>query len=498
MLVIISDLHLNDGTTGPAIDSGAFQVFTDRLRDLAFRASWRADGRYRPIDRIDLLLLGDVLDLIHSTRWLRTPARPWDDASSPEVAATVSDIIGDILERNAGSLASLRALAGDGAVRVPPATESGRPARGVEDQPVPAHIYYLVGNYDWFLHLRGGSYDSLRRAVARQLGLANPPKTPFPHDPVECDVVLEAMRRHRLFARHGDMYDPIHFDGDRDASSLGDAIVIELATRFAAGVEEELGDDLPAGLAWGLKEIDHIRPLLLIPAWMEGLLERACPSAAIRRHVKGTWDRLAAEFLELDAVRRRDAWRPSDLVDGLAQALKFNRRPPIGWVRRITAWLQSVRGAEADSYYPHALVEADFRNRRARHIVYGHTHVAESVPLEASYADGFVLHQMYFNAGAWRRVYRPTKWAPGGHEFIPAENMTYLTFFLADERGGRSFETWTGALGTSAVERSRHRLDCGQMDQAAAQHASKPAVRVGPPHFRGAATEASAESARRR
>jgi UDP-2,3-diacylglucosamine pyrophosphatase LpxH len=497
MLVIISDLHLNDGTSGPTIEPAVFQLFTDRLRDLAFRASWRVDGRYRPIDRMDLVLLGDVLDIIHSTRWLTSQARPWDAVDSPELIETVSGVVSDILQRNAESTASLRALSSGEMICVPPATESGTPANDAEGCPVSVSIHYMVGNHDWLLHATGESYDLLRRVVARQLGLANPPDSPFPHEPAECESLLAAMRRHRVFARHGDIYDPLNFDAHRDASSLGDAIVIELATRFAAELERELGGDLPAAVAWGLREIDYIRPLLLIPAWLEGLLERTCQTASIRYQVKKTWDRLADEFLELEVVRSRDTRRPLEFVDGLEQALKSSRRLSIGWASKITAWLQNARGAGVDSYYPHALGEPDFRNRRARHIVYGHTHDAESVPLDASYADEFVLNQQYFNAGAWRRVYRPTKWEAREHEFIPAETMTYLAFFLGDERGGRSFETWSGTLGSSGAELSRHRLDSTRASHASERTISAPGVPIGPPHFHTAPAAARAESSSR-
>ncbi len=58
MLVIISDLHLTDGTSGASLPAGAFEIFGERLRDLARRASYRADGSYRPIERLDLLAVG--------------------------------------------------------------------------------------------------------------------------------------------------------------------------------------------------------------------------------------------------------------------------------------------------------------------------------------------------------------------------------------------------------------------------------------------------------
>jgi hypothetical protein len=44
MLVIISDLHLTDDTSGKTIRENAFGVFRERLRDMAFDASWRSDG----------------------------------------------------------------------------------------------------------------------------------------------------------------------------------------------------------------------------------------------------------------------------------------------------------------------------------------------------------------------------------------------------------------------------------------------------------------------
>ena len=69
MLIIISDLHLNDGTSGTSITSDAFHIFGERLRDLAFQASWRSEGAgYKPIESVDLVLLGDVFDPIRSVR----------------------------------------------------------------------------------------------------------------------------------------------------------------------------------------------------------------------------------------------------------------------------------------------------------------------------------------------------------------------------------------------------------------------------------------------
>ena len=70
MLVIVSDLHLGDGTTANSIAPNAFHLFANRLNETAYFASFRKDGTYRPLETLDLVLLGDILDPIHSTRWL--------------------------------------------------------------------------------------------------------------------------------------------------------------------------------------------------------------------------------------------------------------------------------------------------------------------------------------------------------------------------------------------------------------------------------------------
>ncbi len=487
MLVIVSDLHLNDKTTGSPVDPGAFQIFADRLQETAWRASWRADGRYQPIERLDVVLLGDILDLVRTTQWARQQVRPWDDVQSPRVAETVSGIVDNILLQNREAGEVLRGISTDGAIRIPAATQNGQPAYGAEDVPVAVRTVYMVGNHDWFLHLPGTRYDTIRQKVTHHLGLANIYNAPFPHDPYESEELLATLRRHRVFARHGDIFDPLNFNEDRDTASLGDAIVIELMTRFVLDVEQNLGPDLPPGVLHGLHELDHVRPLLLAPVWIEGLLERCGVQPAIRKEIKRTWDGLADEFLQLSIVRDFDRWSPFDIVDGMDRALKFSKRLSIGWAGKITTWLQSLRGSQGDSYFQHALAEQDFRNRRARNIVYGHTHHAEVVPLDASYADGYVLNQMYFNAGTWRRVLQPTRSTLSEHEFIPVESLSILSFFYGDERGGRPFESWTGTLATVG-DAATHRVDAGRPAPVAEPQEANAKVPVRAPHFRRSST----------
>lgn len=492
MLVIISDLHLTDGSSGATISPGAFQLFAQELADLAHSASWRADGCYRPIDGIDLVLLGDVLDPIRSSRWLYgTTVRPWTDVRSPQLASFLQTVTDAILKHNEPALKVLRSLAAGG-LRIPQAaTRAGTLDATMLSLPV--RIHYMVGNHDWFYHVGSSALDPVRATIIRQMGLANRANIPFPHDPAEQGELLQLMRRHRVFARHGDIFDPFNYNGDRDASSLGDAIVIELLNRFAVQVDAELGQDLPVATLLGLRELDNVRPLILAPVWIDGLLERTCPRQTLRTHIKKIWDRIADDFLALDFIRAQDTWNPLDLVDALQAALKFSQRVSLSTASKLVDLITKLQTATVESFYPQAMREPEFRNRRAKHIVYGHTHFPETVPLDASFAEGYVLNQVYFNSGTWRRVHRQTRYSTAEHEFIAAESMTYLAFFQGDERNGRPYETWTGTLGINPTEVQVHRVDApsarrvpaplGRFTTVDSANIAAPATVIPGPHF---------------
>ena len=455
MLVIISDLHLTDGTSGSTIKEQAFRVFRERVRDMAYDASWRADGKYRPIDSFDIVLLGDILDVIRSTTWLdggKNQVRPWTSTKSTAFRKKIDDITDAILQTNKKSLDILKSLTDPQQVTLPQPTAAGKPAEVGREPgaagrlPVEVRIHYLVGNHDWFYHLPGAAFNPIRRKIAKAMGLANPPTEPFPHDPDESGVITRLYGEHEVFARHGDIYDPFNYEGDRDASSLGDAIVVNLLNRFPQQVESQLGRILPKECLDGLKEIDNVRPLPIVPVWVNGLLQRTCPTRDQMKKVKDVWDELVDDFLKVPFVRERDSWSPADNVDRLELALKFSKGLSLSSASRLMTWTTEKFGGGDEPFYKHALRERDFKNRRARCIVYGHTHSPEVVPLDTSLGSGGLLQQMYFNSGTWRRVYEVTKLDPKEEEFIGYNVMTYLGFFKNDERGGRPFESWQGSL----------------------------------------------------
>jgi hypothetical protein len=459
MIVIISDLHLTDGTSGQTVSEGAFHTFRDRVRDLAYDASWRADGKYRPIDEVHLLLLGDILDVLRSTKWLDEKpgeqgfVRPWDSSDGALFIGKIQTITDAVLKHNSGAFALLRALKEPDGLTLPPATQDGRAAK-VSEEPdwsrisIPVHIHYLVGNHDWFYHLPSAAYDPIRRSIVEALGLDNDPTEPFAHDPGDpaANSVRTICREHAILARHGDIFDPFNFSGDRNRPSLGDAVVVDLVDAFSFAVRSELGSVLPDDCLLGLKEIDNVRPMLLIPVWIDALLQQTCPDHRLRRQVKEVWDDLADRFARIPFVREQHRFLHFDSAEKLVDVLRLSKWMLGDEPNDVLSWLVAKIGAPSSSYANYALGEDAFKTGEARRIIYGHTHHYEHVALNSLTGQNGNASQVYINSGTWRPLHELAHSRPFRKRFVEYHALTYLAFFKEDERGGRGYESWSGAL----------------------------------------------------
>jgi hypothetical protein len=469
MLVVISDLHLTDGTSGETIKAGAFERFAGELSSLATQASVRSDDTCAPVDGVDVLLLGDIIDVIRSSRWLDHQLRPWDDAD--RIAPVVHDITAATLAQNAESLAYLRKRKGALPVRL-------NDGATVE---VPLRLHFMVGNHDWMYHLPGAAYDASRKLVRDAFGLADGTHGDdgiFLHsvddivvgktriaadDEGRAGPLRDLMRAHGVVARHGDVFDAFNYDASRgrDASSLGDCMVIELLNRFPHAVAQRLGLPLDDRLILGLREIDNVRPLLMIPTWLLSVLRReearaqsasAKAPPSVVKDVMAIWGERVDAFLENRFVRSLDKAFWPDLVDGLELALTLSKHNSVlELTSALPNWMQRLLMG-TDSYAKQALTEHAIVDGSASFAVYGHTHHAEIVPLSADGgagadgADSVGGEQLHLNSGTWRCVHeRCIK--PGAELSFSARHvMTWLTFYADNERKGRRFETWSGQL----------------------------------------------------
>ena len=453
MLVIISDIHLGDGTTASAISPTAFDLFSNRLRETAFYASFRQDGTYKPIETLDILLLGDVLDPLHSTLWLDTApgarnyTRPWTDIHSPAFAAKLAQTTKTIMEVNRQSLESLRRCASGQSILLPPATADHKPDRDSKVRiPVDVRIHYMIGNHDWYYRLPGSAFDEIRKTVIASLGLCNDPG-PFPYDLEENPALREILQSYRVFARHGDYYDKFNFNRElgRNHATLGDVFTMDVCNRYPVEVQRRYGDRLPQGVIDSLRRITNVRPALATPLWISGQIRRHAESAALEAELKKVWDDLCDQFLQLDFVREQDRAFRLDIVDALELVLKISKRTSFETLDELVVWVHKKLDENDRSLAEHALQEPAFLDNSARFIVYGHTHYHEIVPLDSDGEPPNEQNQFYINTGTWRSYYDLAVKNPKEQKFVRYQTFTYLTFYKDGERSGRQFEAWSGA-----------------------------------------------------
>ncbi|HEX6270160.1 MAG TPA: hypothetical protein VFZ43_07995 [Anaerolineales bacterium] len=453
MLVIISDLHLGDGTTASSIAPGAFRLFSNRLRETAYYASFRKDGTYRPIDSLDLLLLGDILDPLHSTLWLDSApgvlnyTRPWTDTRSPYFASKLDEATQAIIQENKQSLETLKRIANGQAVILPPANRDGQPDFDSKERiALKVRIHYMVGNHDWYYHLPASAFDEIRSKVSGAMGLSNSPAR-FPHELEEYPDLHQIMQSYKVYARHGDRYDTFNFNREkgRDHATLGDVFTMDVCNRYPVEVQKRYGDELPTGIIDSLRKITNVRPALATPLWISGQIKHHAGSAGLEVQLKKVWDDLCDEFLQLDVVREEDKAFKFDIVDALQLVIKISKRTSFEKINDIVVWVRDRLRESDRSFVEHALREPAFLDNKARFIVYGHTHHHEIIPLDSDGEPPLEQNQLYINSGTWRSYYDLAVKDPAEQKFIPYETLTYMTFYKDDERQGRLFETWSGA-----------------------------------------------------
>ena len=453
MLVIASDIHLGDGTCGRSISPSAFHLFADRLQELAFNASWRANGGYSPVRQIDVLLMGDILDPLHSTLWLEKSSanpggvRPWTDSTRPEYAATLKAITRAILQNNAESAAMLKKLAQRG-FTLPKYSAGNYPADdNTRRVSAKVNFHYMVGNHDWYYHLPGPEFDAIRQEIVAALGLSNQ-DGPFPHELRETGELQELLASYQVFAQHGDLYDAFNYDKQkgRDASTLGDAFAVEIINRFPVEADRQLKEELPPGFVESLRELVNVRPALATPLWISSQLRHNDVSQPIQQKLKNLWDELGSQFLALPFVRATDRPGKFDIVDGLEVAIKITDRFSFKTLDDLVVWIRNKFWSEEITYAKNALKEEAFLDRSAMFVVYGHTHHYEIVPLDSIPHGLHPSSQMYMNSGTWHTYYDLAVYKPEEQKFVPYQVLSYLTFYKDDERGGRRFETWSGAF----------------------------------------------------
>lgn len=462
MLVIISDLHLTDGTSGEIINDTAFRLFRNRLSDMAYDASWRCDENnkeyYKPIEQIDIILLGDILDMIRSEKWNEAlePIMPWTKERQEEFFTNVTKIVEGILAFNQTSFRILKGMT-EGDLQIPKEMTIANPEEKLEQKikykssdekvAIKVNSYYMIGNHDWFFYMKDARINSVRNKVIEAMGLANEKDTPFPYYHTDLPAVKKVQDEHRVFAEHGDRFDNTNFQNpNRDASSVGDVIVIKLLNEIPKKIElfikkskRKAGkeEDIKAFIKQ-LREIDNLRPYTLAPAWIASVLKSTkLDREVVNNAINRTLETVLGDFRHNEIISKDHLLSLEIKFAQLATNLIGIDR--LGHILNHFGFYRD----QFESYKSHAIQisqdeEKDF-------FVMGHTHYAEIVPM-STYKDsnGIKRSKIYINTGTWRSVH--FQGAADKDNFISFKTMSIAGFFKPDERRGRAFEFWTGSL----------------------------------------------------
>jgi UDP-2,3-diacylglucosamine pyrophosphatase LpxH len=423
MQVFISDIHLTDGTSGTTISAKAFKLLNDNLEKLIDDV--KEGGS--PAAELRIVLLGDTFDVIRSTEWPtdgNDQVQPWYPKSDAQ-EAVVEKIVNGILETNKESLdilKNLKQLAINGGI--------------------PFKLQYVIGNHDWLIN----RYPNIRKNVGLALCIT-PPPAGFPTEIFE--------PAYGTFARHGDIYDELNYMGDRDMSSIGDAIVIELLNRFPEVVKQKLNDpaystitpEAKQAIVIKLKEIDNVRPLLDAPSWV--LMVSSRTSDPIRHIIDAAWQKCVDDFFEIDFIKKMDIPFWPDTIDKLQIALQLSSHTSKWMLEKIVELKNRFfpTGMEGD-YHKKAWAEPKIRSGEAKYVLYGHTHDHLIVPMDqVPLNGGDTEDKIYFNTGTWRQTWNKAMFDTVNREFIGWKVLTYIAFYNDNENKDYSFEVWNGALG---------------------------------------------------
>ena len=470
MLIAISDIHFVDGTAGE--HNLPFSAF-----DSVFLSDIASLAKEKKAKEVKLLLLGDIFDLIRSTRWFDVDPedRPWGtrglkDIPSPRTHSTTEKQCLKILGRVAQSSMAKK----EPPDSLPRGTilyknwKTFKLLREFEEhlekccgKRIPVQIIYVPGNHDRLCNL----YPSVRDALRDMLGLT------VTHDSVDGDPDGEWWYRysyedgdHGVFAMHGHQYDVWNFGGGNARSRDGHLQVPigdVFATEFAVKIPWMLGSlrnkypEVTKKLVKSIKDIDNVRPLSSVMEWIYYRLKKE-DHGTIREAFDEAFDNVIKELLankivnqwrsphtRIDEVLRLASSRwLSWLPKGIVEALNAQDLLPL-----VMGMISGSDDPEKDPYTIAAYGESVWREKRdIQFILYGHTHM----PVHRAMDGQGGREVFYINTGTWRTRIHETIGLDKSPDFVNLKHMTYTVIYRKDEdtRGKepetRSFDIWTG------------------------------------------------------
>jgi UDP-2,3-diacylglucosamine pyrophosphatase LpxH len=490
VLVVISDLHLIDGTIGNHnVPPEWFKhFFCHRIPTLA---------KERSAKELKVLLMGDIVDLIRTEQWLDVDhsIRPWGESGRSDISRAIHNqpldeskteeqclrILGDpqdlkedtILYQNQQTFNLFKKDCEESFIHK---------IKQVMEDNFRVEIIYLPGNHDRLCNL----YPSLRDWLREQLNLTVDVHT------VEGEPTGDWWYPYQfrdeaygVFARHGHEYDPWNYGNPHDFPHVsGDYPRVEqlqvpigdvIATEFAVKVPKLLRErEFPykQEVIENIEQMDNVRPASSVfEFFLSDVRNRT--DEIVRNELENAFDQALKDLVDI----LKQHWQYPETLGGMiarvfsAPQLKWFCTNPhlMPYVERLFERLSPYFGMveerltdpTKDIHTRAAYNERIWKqDNRIRYILYGHTHNPLIHPLELRNNGGTIgeAESVYINTGTWRnRILRTVAFDQSLEEsprFVPLQQLTYVVFYREDEDPGKapqttSFDMWTGSTMTS-------------------------------------------------
>jgi hypothetical protein len=273
MLVVTANWGCADGTLVPAAAGrAAVRRWFAAIHRGIVRAGFRRDGRYEPVDAVDLVFAGDTCDWLVSETWLGK-ARPWHGGRRAREAR--ARVALTALRRAAPLAAWVARWLREG-VAVPRADGRARPARDGWAR-VPVRVALLAGDRDPWLH-----------EVFDTAGLAG------------CSSGT-GWGDGAVAVRHGHEFDPAcrveAAASSERPPSLAESVAVDLVAAFLAACRAlGLGDGAAGRLAVALAAAGPLDLPVALGGWLESEAARGTLAEAVRDRIAAEWRRAVSRW----------------------------------------------------------------------------------------------------------------------------------------------------------------------------------------------------------
>ncbi len=485
MIIFISDLHLTDGTFDYAgmvhdTSAGAYEMFWDDI--LSIVDANRDEGA--DVRKIQVVLLGDILELRTTTRWVEADVHPWRE-NPEEFSQDAFAVLGGIVENILFDDPKKRILRKrfcylSNKHKEHISARSG--LRRLLDRGVDISFVLVPGNHDRMI--LAGKDDRLRDLIKGVLGweICGPDNLPgFPDEP------RFRQQEIGIVANHGHGMDAVDFYREYLQPTVGD-LLPEIVGRLMTHARrlDSVGPDEKKDIVKVIQNFDLVRPTCSQFDWLIKKiksLESAGADARIAAVNRGLQEVLISTFEDLlgnsemilDFLYPRVEDKANKLIAvGVAAYLLRNplvlyylffkketaikkllvkilktiiarlRKEPdkllvylrdtVNGINRIMP-AKREKGSMEEKY---ALSLLDRAN--GSFVLFGHTHDYQICPMGVS-REGF-----YFNTGTWKKTVVKNFTTTGESEFQRWARITYVIFFGKGENKDHVFDLWHGNL----------------------------------------------------